>query len=215
MNIRNFLHARCMDVRVLLAQRRVLRQGPPVAAISPTTWPQSISNPREFYLDCFRYFHRCLPPCIKTHRRYFQRKKRGFGEDAFHTMWFLLLREFQPRNFLEIGVYRGQTLSLIALLARHHGFVCEVHGTSPFSSAGDSVSRYCEGIDYYDDTLKNFNFFSLSPPQLLRAYSTDPLARKLITSRSWDLIYIDGNHDYAVARADWELCSAHVRPGGL
>src|SRR5688572_12504381 len=155
MNLRNFLHARCMDARVLLAKKQALREGLPIAAIAPSTWLQSISHPREFYLDCFRYFHRCLPPSIKAHRRYFQRKRRGFGEDAFHTMWFLLLQEFRPRNFLEIGVYRGQTLSLIALLARHFGFVCEVHGISPFSSAGDSVSRYSQGIDYYDDTLRS------------------------------------------------------------
>jgi predicted O-methyltransferase YrrM len=37
----------------------------------------------------------------------------------------------------------------------------------------------------------------------------------LIASRNWACIYIDGNHDYEIARQDWELCSEHLRPGGL
>ena len=215
MNIRGFVHGRWTDARVFFAKAKTLQQSVGPAALPRTTWAESLVNPRQFYLDCFRYFHRRLPASIQAHRRYFRRRKRGFGEDAFHTMWFLLIREFQPRSFLEIGVYRGQTLSLVALLAREYGIACEVCGISPFSSAGDSVSRYLQGLDYYADTLKNFTFFSLPPPQLLRAYSTQPDAQARIGSRAWDIIYIDGNHDYEVAKADWIICAANVRPGGL
>ena len=31
----------------------------------------------------------------------------------------------------------------------------------------------------------------------------------------WDIIYIDGNHDYDVVKADWALCSEAVAVGGL
>lgn len=215
MNIRRFLYGRWADARIHFAKAKILRQSPGPAALPPAAWAESLANPGQFYLDCFRYFHHRLPPSIQAHRHYFRRKKRGFGEDAFHTMWFLLIREFQPRGFLEIGVYRGQTLSLVALLAREHGTACEVCGISPFSCASDSVSRYVEGVDYYADTLTNFNAFSLPPPELLRAYSTDPTAQARIRSRAWDIIYIDGNHDYEVAKADWVLSAANVRPGGL
>lgn len=215
MNIPGFLRGRWTDARVLLAKAKILRQSSGPAALPRTTWADSLINPRQFYLDCFRYFHRRLPEAIKAHRGYFRRRKRGFGEDAFHTMWFLLIREFQPRSFLEIGVYRGQTLSLVALLARQQGIDCEVCGISPFSSAGDSVSHYVQGLDYYADTLQNFSFFSLRPPELLRACSNEPGAQACIRSRAWDIIYIDGNHDYDVAKADWILCAANVRPGGL
>ena len=50
---------------------------------------------------------------------------------------------------------------------------------------------------------------------MLKAFSTDDSAKKLVASREWSFIYIDGNHDYEIARADWELCAAHLRPGGL
>jgi predicted O-methyltransferase YrrM len=92
---------------------------------------------------------------------------------------------------------------------------CLVQGISPFSSAGDAVSQYRRDVDYHDDTLKNFARFNLSPPALLKAFSTDDSAKKLIASRAWSFIYIDGNHDYEIAHADWELCAAHLRPGGL
>jgi hypothetical protein len=130
-------------------------------------------------------------------------------------MWFLLFGEFHPTNFLEIGVYRGQVISLIALLAERNRTSCDIRGISPFSSSGDSVSHYLRSIDYYTDTLRNFEVFHLRPPGLLRAYSTDDKARDLIGSCGWDIVYIDGNHDYDIVKADWQCCARHVRPGGL
>jgi hypothetical protein len=152
---------------------------------------------------------------LREHRAYFENAGRGFGEKAFHVMWFLLFREFQPESFLEIGVFRGQTLSLAALLARHFKINCFVQGISPFSSAGDAVSKYRRNVNYFDDTLKNFTHFNLPPPALLKAFSTDETAKNLIASRAWAMIYIDGNHDYEIARADWDLCAAQVQQNGL
>lgn len=178
-------------------------------------WQQSLNEPTAFYFECLRYFYQELPPEIRAHRLYFRNNQLGFGENPFHVMWFLLFREFKPSNFLEIGVFRGQTISLAALCGRLLNSHCEVYGISPFSVAGDSVSRYCSDVDYYDDTLANFDYFALPHPQLLRAYSTDPAAAELISSKVWDIIYIDGNHDYEIARKDWELCSVHVKKDGL
>lgn len=187
----------------------------PAAEIQRADWSESLADPTEFYLRCCHYFDTRLPVEFRRHREYFTRQKRGFGEDAFHTMWFLLFREFRPASFLEIGVYRGQTLSLALLLARREGFACLAQGISPFSTAGDSVSRYRAGLDYQADTLKNCARFQLPSPSLLKAYSTDPAAAAIVASREWDVIYIDGNHDYAVARQDWDLCARRVVPGGL
>lgn len=187
----------------------------PAPEINRKQWAESLSNPTDFYRRCFHYFQTRLPAELRTHRQYFCAEGRGFGEDAFHVMWFLLFREYRPSNFLEIGVFRGQTTSLAALIARTNASACEVSAISPFSSVGDSVSRYRKDVSYYEDTLTNFAHFGLPKPNLLRAYSTDPEAVQLIRSRAWDLIYIDGNHDYEVARQDWAHCAASVRPGGL
>ena len=184
-------------------------------SLEQSQWSESLKRPTEFYFECVRYFDRQLPLALREHRAYFVRGRRGFGEDAFHVMWYLLFNAFKPESFLEIGVFRGQTLSLAALLSRDQARRCAVHGVSPFSPAGDSVSRYESSVDYYEDTLRNFDHFGLPHPSLLRAYSTDAAAKQWIGSRSWEVIYIDGNHDYEIARQDWEICSASTKPGGL
>lgn len=178
-------------------------------------WAESLRDPTAFYARCFRRFHRGLDPALRAHREYFTREGRGFGEDVFHVLWQTLYGEIRPANFLEIGVFRGQTLSLVALLARRAGARCEVFGISPFDGAGDSACDYPRDLDYQADIRASFARFELDPPHLERAYSTDPAARALVQSRAWDLVYIDGNHDDPVVRADWELCAANVRVGGL
>src|SRR2546425_12119553 len=119
-------------------------------------WSRSLVEPTAFYRDCFRYFYLQLPSELQAHRRYFQLVQRGFGDDAFHAMWFLIFRKYRPRNFLEIGVYRGQILSLAALLQHQLRIEGEVAGISPFESLGDSVSKYAADIDYLADTRANF-----------------------------------------------------------
>ena len=183
--------------------------------IARERWSDSLSDPTTFYSRCVRYFHQSLPEDLREHRLYFSQEQRGFGEEGFHVMWWILFREFKPARFLEIGVYRGQTLSLAALLQRALGINGSVTGISPFSSSGDEVSKYRTNIDYRLDTLGNFQHFKLPVPHLHQGYSTDGDAVALISERSWDCIYIDGNHDYAVALADWTACAAALEVGGI
>ena len=214
MSIKGVLYHQYWRVATKRLKRRLLRQpGPP--ALGRAEWERSLVAPSEFYLDCFRFFHQHIPAEIREHRAYFDQERRGFGEDAFHVLWYLLFQEFKPARFLEIGIYRGQVLSLAALLARRIGISCQTQGISPFSPAGDAVSKYRQDIDYRDDTLAHFKHFDLPPPDLLKAYSTDPEAVVLIQSCPWDLIYIDGNHDYEVVCQDWKVCSASIKPGGV
>lgn len=175
----------------------------------------SLADPTIYYLYCFQEFHRNLPSPLRQHREYFTRNSRGFGEDAFHVMWWNLIRRFKPASFLEIGVYRGQTLSLVSLIATMNRIPCNVTGISPFASVGDSVSKYREGLDYLEDTLSNFSHFGLPEPELIKAYSTDPVAVDAIRRSAWDCIYIDGNHDYEVVKQDWMNCAEACTIGGI
>jgi predicted O-methyltransferase YrrM len=176
---------------------------------------KSFSTRNELYAYMHHYFHNMCSLDVQNHRKYFLCNQRGFGEDAFHAMWYMLLRDFKPKNCLEIGVYRGQVISLWALLALKFNFSCDVYGISPFTSAGDSVSSYLEDIDYMDDTIKNHSVFGLSRPNLLRAFSTDAEAKVLMESKNWDLIYIDGGHDYDTALSDYELSKINLAVGGV
>lgn len=179
-------------------------------------WSRSLSDPNGYYLDCVRFFHSAeFPDELRQHRAYFTEYRRGFGESAFHVMWWLLFCRFRPTAFLEIGVYRGQTLSLASLIQRRLNIEGHATGVSPFSSAGDSVSSYRNDVDYLQDTLANFAAFHLPSPELVRAFSTENRAAERIKSQAWHAAYIDGNHEYEVAKADWLLCSEHVRGGGI
>ena len=90
-----------------------------------------------------------------------------------------------------------------------------LHGISPFTPAGDKVSVYLRDIDYLTDTLEHHRHFGLQAPTLIRALSTDPDAVEYIRTGRWDLIYIDGNHDYDVALADYQICRDSLADGGL
>lgn len=166
------------------------------------------------YMHFHRYFHQRAPKWLRSHRRYFRSDNRGFGEDAFHAMWFAVLFDRRPKRLLEIGVYRGQILSLWALIARELGYSTEVVGVSPFSSVGDRVSVY-KSIDYQKDVLQHFAHWNLSSPTLHRTLSTAPAAVDLIRGGEWDIVYVDGNHDYDVVREDLKNAVAGLRPGGI
>lgn len=161
------------------------------------------------------YFHNRIDGRLKKHRKYFRSAGRGYGEDAFHAMWFLLLKELRPLNCLEIGVFRGQTVSLFSLISEILNYQSNVYGISPFSSSGDSVSAYADKVNYFEDTKLNCSKFNKCIPNLVKALSTDSQAISFIKSKAWDLIYIDGNHDYEVALSDYLNCRDSLRAGGV
>lgn len=172
-------------------------------------------NPNEAYRYFHQYFHHRCPQIIRDHRNYFSLENRGFGEEAMHAMWWLLFLEYKPIFCLEIGVYRGQVLSLWTLISNYINYSCNVYGISPFSNAADEVSHYASGINYYDDVLRNFNYFELPLPNLVKSFSTDSLALETISSQQWDLIYIDGSHDYEVVLNDYHNCKKYLNKSGL
>ncbi|HEY5368650.1 MAG TPA: class I SAM-dependent methyltransferase [Hanamia sp.] len=170
---------------------------------------------KDQHLYFHHYFWNLAPTWLKDHRAYFSKEKRAFGEDAFHAMWYHIFKKFKPKKALEIGVYRGSTLSLFSLLSQKFQLQTEVHGISPFTSAGDAVSKYLDNLDYYTDVKNNFDYFNLPSPFLHKGFSTEKAMLEIIQSQQWDLIYIDGNHDYEVAKQDFNLCSQYIRKGGL
>ena len=58
------------------------------APLNPESWHKSLENPTEYYLNCVRFFYQNAPEFLKFHRAYFRQNQRGFGEDAFHVMWY-------------------------------------------------------------------------------------------------------------------------------
>ena len=175
---------------------------------------QKISR-NEIYEKMNKYFYFHLPLNLINHRIYFSKNFRGFGEDAFHSMWHLLLSEFKPKNCLEIGVYRGQIISLWSLIAKNINYKINIAGLAPFEPASDKDSKYLENIDYLRDVKKNHEYFKLSQPEYCIEYSTSIKAKKFVEGRKWDLIFIDGSHDYEVVKYDFELSMRNLSDKGI
>ncbi len=164
-------------------------------------------------MDKFFYYH--LPFPLIKHRIFFSTESRGFGEDAFHSMWYLFFLEFKPRLCLEIGVYRGQMITLWSLISKLLNFESKISALAPFGPASDKDSKYLENIDYLSDTKKNHDFFKLKQPEYCIEYSTSAKAKHFIESKKWDLIFIDGNHDYEVVKSDFELSMNNLSKNGF
>jgi hypothetical protein len=180
------------------------------------TFSQLLAEPdlQEVYRYAQYYYARRAPQVLRDHRTYYSIDFRGYGEEAFHAAWLLLMLERQPSRMLEIGVYRGQIMSLWALLGRWLGRSIEVHGVSPLTEAGDSVSVY-KSLDYATDIATHFRHFELGEPSITRAYSTDPEGVAAIRNGPWDVIYIDGGHDEDVVLADYQNARAGLTRNGL
>lgn len=174
----------------------------------------SFKNPKKYYGYCQIYLKNYAPEKLLEHRIYFQQDRRSFGEDAFVTMWYLLFKKFNFNNFLEIGIYRGQVISLMSLIASLEKKEISVTGISPLINAGDAVSSYPE-IDYESDIKSHFSYFKLPQPTLVKEYSTSEKAVSTIAATKWDCIYIDGSHDYEIVKQDFYNTFPALKVGGI
>lgn len=206
---------RRLGAAAVVGRARLDARNPRVVAFGELSLAEALKRPGDanaVYQYFHHYFGHRAPAFVREHREEFRGK--GFGEDAFHAMWWLLLVQERPSTCLEIGVFRGQTISLWSRVMTVLGLPHEVHGISPLTATGDSVSDYPD-LDYETDVRRSFARLGLQPPNLLRALSNEPAAEAHIASRTWDLVYIDGSHEEQVVRSDYEVTLAALRPGGL
>ena len=88
-------------------------------------------------------------------------------------------------------------------------------GLSPFEPVGDSVSKY-DNISYYEDVVSSARSFNVEDSiSLLKVYSNTIEGEKAIASTLWDLIYIDGSHDYPIVKGDYKNAIQGLRQGGF
>lgn len=143
---------------------------------------------------------------LKSHRDFIEANVFGFGERSFHWLWKLICNELPKNpNLLEIGVFRGATLSLWRQL-REDAFIA---GISPLSSEGG----YWES-DYDADVKKIHCEFGLHQPVIVQEYSNSATAIGYAKDKEWDLIYVDGDHSREGALFDINTYSHMVKVGG-
>jgi hypothetical protein len=154
---------------------------------------------------------------LQQHRLYITQNNLGYGEDPFHVMWREIIKEM-PNNykFIEIGVYKGQILSLVKLLSNKLNKNCSILGVSPLNSKGDSYSKYDE-LNYrkiIEDLFYQFKIDFDFNRDFIQGDSTDEHIKQEIISRGFfDLVYIDGCHDYNCVVSDIRLMKLITKVG--
>ncbi len=145
-------------------------------------------------------------PELKAYRDWIESKIFGFGERSFLWMWKLIVDTLPPDfSFLEIGVFRGQILGLIRMLAPK----ATITGITPLdSSDGHWESDYAADIKLLHDTFK------LKQPKIIKGLSTAPEVMEKASAKMYDIIYVDGGHTYEVAKHDVFKYSSFVKVGG-
>ena len=180
-------------------------------------------------------------PLLARHRAHVERHQLGYGDPAFHAMWLNLLEAAHLRfghvEALEIGVFKGQVISLWALLARHHAWDLRIHAVSPLAGKPMPPQGLWRSLRYrlsshFREQVAVGNFhpeenyaellhahfaahdLSFDAVRLVRGYSTDPAVLAALAQDRFHLVYIDGDHTYAGALADIENFAPKVVPGG-
>lgn len=145
-------------------------------------------------------------PELKAYRDWIEQKIFGFGERSFLWMWKLLVDECPKHfTFLEIGVFRGQILGLIRKLNTYAG----ITGVTPLDNTGGHwESNYEEDIKHLHKT------FNIPYPKIIKGLSADPEVIKE-SNKVYDMVYIDGGHEYETVAQDLRNYSPMVKPGGF
>lgn len=179
---------------------------------------------------------------LDQHRKYIEANELGFGDAAFHYMWYLLLKHitenFSEIKCLEIGVYKGQVISLWALIASQLERVISITGVSPFEGKPLPESRWTRRLkmlvssrfredlkaanfypeEDYQTIVKNlFETFDLarSKVQLIKGFSSDAEVVEISARERYTLIYIDGDHSFKGATADIKNYAPLIEPNGF
>jgi hypothetical protein len=149
-------------------------------------------------------------PYLKAHRDWVEANVFGFGERSFHWMWKLIIDKMPPTfSFLEIGVFRGQVLSLVQILANQTKRTPQVYGVTPLTGADGHWES-----DYEADIKKMHDQFDLPQPIIIKGLSTEPEVIADACQREYDIVYIDGGHTYKVVKSDLWNYSKQVKLGG-
>ena len=148
-------------------------------------------------------------PRLKKLRDWIETNIFGFGERSFYHMWKLIVQEL-PKDFtfLEIGVFRGQTLALIQTLAPE----AQIYGITPL----DSTDGHWES-DYKADIEKLHDLFNLEQPTIFKGLSTNWEIQNQAMNwgfSGYNCIYIDGGHSYDVVKQDVEYYPNLLKVGG-
>jgi hypothetical protein len=158
-------------------------------------------------------------PALRRHRDHIEQNNLGFGDRAFHWLWKLLVDDMPAGfRFLEIGVFKGQVVSLVGMLALLAGKDAFVFGITPLNGDGDKYLAFDPATDYAAAIrdLQDRSGIPLSRhARILHGHSTDDRIKAATRGLApFDIVYVDGCHDFHAVVNDIVVYGELVRSGG-
>jgi len=155
---------------------------------------------------------------FKHFRSHITQNYLGYGEDQFYVMWDKIVSSLgNDFSFLEIGVYKGQILCLVALLSLKYNKNSNIYGISPLYNLSDKTTRYDEA-DYKAEIVnlhKHFNLDFSIEKQIIQGISTsDDVKNQILKMPQFDVVYIDGGHEYDTVVSDINLAKTICKKNG-
>lgn len=158
---------------------------------------------------------------LNVHRTWVEKHVFGFGERSFHWMHELIIKEMpQDFSFLEIGVYKSQVLSLYRLLADRINKKVLRWGVTPLDSSGGVwESDYAKDIEILHDQFQIKKDYTILKGRSAEPYIIERAKQhsKEFTPRKqgYDVLFIDGGHDFETALSDLVHYTPLVAPNGF
>lgn len=180
-------------------------------------------------------------PNLSAHRRHIEQNNLGFGDAAFHAMWLRLLdhasRQFHTIRALEIGVFKGQVISLWAMIAKQWKIDLQISAITPLSGNPIPPSKLAIFLrkcfnSKFREQLRNGNFYeqadylniitqlferfnvNIGSVRLYHGLSTDQLILEKVGSATFHIVYVDGDHTFQGALHDFKTFGPKIVKGG-
>lgn len=181
-----------------------------------SSWENTYECNNEIYTECNEKTN--TTPILYEHYKTVEDMKCGYGEKAFRYMWATVISQLPCNSkFVEIGVFKGSVLSLVELISIDLQKNISVFGVSPLTDLGDKYSQYPPD-DYYLCIQKLYSKFNIPIEKIkvFRGISADSTIQQQVKSYGmYDLVYIDGGHDYETVCNDIEFSYNILSEGGL
>lgn len=120
--------------------------------------------------------------------------------------------EIKPRMVLEIGSLHGETLSFLMSKTQPGGTVISIDQLVPAADPRYEKQKMGHELQWHlwaKQAQVNFFCFDRDSRDQLLIDTVGALVPDL------DVLFIDGGHDFATCRADWENYGPMVRRGGI